>query len=110
MDTDNNYNALVSLADAKKVKARKLLADTECRLPSARDWSGLLPLIRAAYRSIKLDEFGSFADVSTDDAAAFLDQLGATADYLEAIAIACNAACAIFTKALTAPGAPLATV
>lgn len=110
MDTNDNSKTLVSLDDVHRAKARKLLTDTGCRLASAREWAGLLPFVRAAYRSIDLDEFGSFDDVSEDDAAAFLDQLGATADYLEAIAIACNAACAIFAKALTAPGAPLATV
>ncbi len=108
--TDDNSNAIISFGDAHKAKARKHLTDTGCRLPSAREWAGMLPVIRAAYRSIELEEFGSFADVTEDDAAAFLDQLGVTADYLEAIAITCNAACAIFTKALTAPGAPLATV
>lgn len=108
--TNDNCSMIVSFDDAHKAKARKLLTDTRCRLPSQREWADMLPVVRAAYRSIKLEEFGSFADLSRDDAATFLDQLGMTADYMEAIAIVCNAACAIFTKALTAPGAPLATV
>lgn len=108
--TDTNSSTLTSFGDVHKAKARKHLTETGCRLPSAREWAGLLPVIRAAYRSIKLDQFGSFEGISEDDAAGFLDRLGVTADYLEAMAIVCNAACAIFTKALTAPGAPLAPV